>query len=291
MHTDRDGENSMVTWVFMGPRLRGGDNEFLDPDRAKSAPATGPCIWRAFALALLLVAMATASAGAAEPNWPALTGRVVDEAGLLSAQQRADLDSMLAQHEAATGDQIVVVTVNSLQGLSIEEYGVGLGRYWGIGQAGKNNGALLIVAPNEREVRIEVGYGLEGTLTDALASTIVQNEILPAFRAGRMGEGIVAGTTAILAALGGKYQPSEWAAAGGQSAGQGNVDFPDWGVPIVFFMLWLTIALLISRYKRRHGVPTRSLWLGGTGSSRSWGSGGFSGGGGSFGGGGSSGRW
>ena len=103
-------------------------------------------------------------------TFPRLTGRVVDEAGILDAATRAELTQKLADLEAKSTDQLVVVTLRSLQGTSIEDYGYQLGRAWQIGQKGKNNGVLLIVAPNERKVRIEVGYGLEGTLTDAITS-------------------------------------------------------------------------------------------------------------------------
>ena len=256
-------------------------------------------IWRGLWLALLLTAALTAHrAAAAEPNWPELTGRVVDEAGLLSGPQRTELETKLAQLETATGTQLVVVTVPSLQGLEIEEYGVGLGRHWGIGQVGKNNGAMLIVAPNERAVRIEVGYGLEGVLTDAISSSIIQTDILPAFRAGRMGDGIIAGTNSIVAALNGDYTPSKWAepaAEGPQSQPQDNeIPFPFWVVPLIFISFWAAIVILVTRARRRGGGLSGSRWtssssFGSFGSSSS--SGGFSGGGGSFGGGGSTGRW
>ncbi len=105
---------------------------------------------------------------------------------------------MLADHERATGEQVVVVTLASLQGYPIEDFGYQLGRHWGIGQKGKNTGALLIVAPNEHKVRIEVGYGLEGTLTDAISATIIQNYILPSFKRGDFNFGVLAGTTSML---------------------------------------------------------------------------------------------
>ena len=245
-------------------------------------------------LALLLTVGLALSvpARAAEPDWPALSGRVVDEAGLLSAEQRADLERSLAEHETAAGNQLVVVTVTSLQGLAIEDYGVGLGRHWGIGQAGKDNGALLIVAPNEREVRIEVGYGLEGTLTDAISSSIIQTVILPQFRAGRFDSGIVAGAAAILAALGGTYQPDQWEQATPQTASSSPWYFGPL-FPFLPFGVWFLIVLLIRHYARRHGYSSRGWSSGGgySGGSFSSSSGGFSGGGGSFGGGGSSGRW
>jgi uncharacterized protein len=226
---------------------------------------------------------------------------VVDAANLLTAQDRAGLDSRLATHEQQSGNQLVVVTVPSLDGETIEDYGVGLGRAWGIGRAGEDDGVLLIVAPNEREVRIEVGYGLEGTLTDALSSQIIQDEILPRFRSGDVSGGIVAGTDAILAALGGSYEAQPWSVAGGTVPSGGGLPIPDWVIPLLFFGVWLFIAFLIRRTRRRRGfrpgIGMGSPVIGGFGagsSSRGRGGfsgGGFRGGGGSFGGGGATGRW
>jgi uncharacterized membrane protein YgcG len=142
-------------------------------------------------------------------SFPALTGRVVDEAGLLTPAERQSLTDMLAAYEQKTTNQVVVVTLKSLQGTSIEDYGYQLGRHWGIGQKGKDNGALLIVAPNEHKVRIEVGYGLEGELTDAASKLIIENIIVPAFKSGRFGPGIVAGTGAILKVLSGDETGAE----------------------------------------------------------------------------------
>ncbi len=157
----------------------------------------------ASALLFLLLLILASSTIAAEPKFPALTGRVVDDAGVLSASTQNELTNMLAAHERATGQQVVVVTLDSLQGYTIEDFGYQLGRNWGIGQKGKNTGALLIVAPKEHKVRIEVGYGLEGTLTDATSRTIIENDILPSFKRGDFNAGIVAGTSSILKVLGG----------------------------------------------------------------------------------------
>src|SRR5690606_33601941 len=115
----------------------------------------------------------------------------------------------LQAHENASGNQLVVVTLPELGGYSIEEYGYQLGRHWGIGQKGEDNGVLLIVARDERKVRIEVGYGLEGTLTDALSSNIIHAVILPRFRQNDFNGGIAAGATAIIQALGGEYKLKE----------------------------------------------------------------------------------
>src|ERR1700759_2333135 len=131
----------------------------------------------------------TASAWAA-PTFPTLTGRVVDNANILSAQTKADLTDKLAALEAKTSRQLIVVTLPSLQGYEISDYGYQLGRTWGIGQAKLNNGVLLIIAPTEHRARIEVGYGLEPILTDALSEVIIQNTMLPNFRKGDYNTGV-----------------------------------------------------------------------------------------------------
>src|SRR5580698_2309503 len=138
----------------------------------------------------------------AAPTFPALTGRVVDNANVLSDATKSDLTQKLAALEAKTSRQLVVVTLPSLQGYDIADYGYQLGRAWGIGQAKLNNGALLIVAPSEHKVRVEVGYGLEPVLTDAFSSVILQTQVLPRFKAGDMEGGVVAGADAIISQLG-----------------------------------------------------------------------------------------
>jgi len=155
------------------------------------------------ALLAVLAAVAALALSASAQPLPALTGRVVDDAGMLSPGTRGILIRELAELEQKTTRQVVVVTIKSLEGRSIEDLGVRLGRAWGIGQKDKNNGVLLIVAPNERKVRIEVGYGLEGELTDAVAKLIIQESILPDFRQGNMVGGIVSGTEAIIKVLSG----------------------------------------------------------------------------------------
>ena len=132
---------------------------------------------------------------------PALTGRVVDQAGILSPAVKAELETALAAHENNTTNQVVVVTLESLNGANIEEYSLELGRRWGIGQKGKDNGVLLVVAPNDKQIRIEVGYGLEGILTDALSSNIINYYIIPEFKKGDIQNGIKIGTQKIIALL------------------------------------------------------------------------------------------
>jgi uncharacterized protein len=136
---------------------------------------------------------------------------VTDQAGVLSISAIKRLTDNAKAFEAETTTQVVVVTVNSLAGWTVERYGRWLGNTWGIGQTDANNGVVLLVAPNDRRVRIEVGRGLEGTLTDRTAQSIIDNEILPRFRDEDLQGGIVAGHQAILQALGGEYrEPTDW---------------------------------------------------------------------------------
>jgi len=148
----------------------------------------------------LLLALVWAPALAA-PTFPALTGRVVDEAHVLPADTQAALTAKLADLEQKTSRQLVVVTLPSLQGAAIEDFGYQLLRHWGIGQKGLNNGAILIVAPSEHQVRIEVGYGLEPVLTDALSSQILQRDAIPRFKAGDTPGGVTAATDSLIEQL------------------------------------------------------------------------------------------
>ncbi|MFL1706963.1 TPM domain-containing protein [Campylobacter sp. MOP7] len=147
---------------------------------------------------ILLLLTAFLSLFASEISFPNLTGRVVDEANILSSSVKENLTKILANHEANTTNQVVVVTLNSLQGRSLEEYSLELGRYWAIGQKDKDNGVLLVVAPNEKEIRIEVGYGLEGSLTDATSHEIIQRVIVPKFKDGNFEQGILDGVAKII---------------------------------------------------------------------------------------------
>lgn len=174
--------------------------------------------------------------GFAAPDFPTLTGRIVDNANLISDVAASQLEMILAGHEQRTSNQIVVVSLQSLQGYTIEDYGYQLGRHWGIGQKETNNGALLIVAPNERKVRIEVGYGLEGELTDALSHDIIQNTILPRFRQGNFEQGIIEGVEAILAVVDGTYAPA---------AGALPASGPEFDSNKLFILIILTAFLII----------------------------------------------
>lgn len=153
---------------------------------------------------ILALTIAVASLANAQ-SFPELSGRVVDQAQLLDAAQEASLSAQLAAHEAQSSNQIVVVTVPELDGYAIADYANRLGRAWQIGTGENDNGVLLVVAPNERKVRIEVGYGLEGALTDSLSSIIIQREILPRFRTNDYPGGISSGVGAIIKAVDGEY--------------------------------------------------------------------------------------
>lgn len=243
--------------------------------------------------ALLLVCLGIGPALAADPAFPALTGRVVDQAGLIEPAGEARLTAMLAAHEQKTRQQVVVATVSSLGGLPIEDYGYRLGRAWGIGERGRDTGAILLVAPQERAVRIEVGYGLEGLLTDAASRVIIDRDILPAFRSGSFEAGILAGTQAMLRTLGGDPAPDGEVWRSKQDAREDDRI----GLLPVLVVVLFVVVMMFSRGGRSLlgaiviGGLSRGGGFGGGFGGRGGSGGGFSGGGGSFGGGGSSGRW
>lgn len=256
-------------------------------------------------LLALLIALLVGVPAAAAPKFPALTGRIVDEANLFSADDRRALEAELQALEAKSSDQLVIFTARSLQGYEIEDFGYQLGRTWQIGQQGKDNGVVLIVAPNERKVRIEVGRGLEPQLTDAMSKLIIENAILPAFRRGDFAAGIKAGVRDIRDVLLGDPEAVK---ARARAAAKREAT-PAISPALIMLIIFIAMALLIvqvqarqtahpgrpDRRNRRYGTPVviPGSWGGGSGS---WGGsggsgGGFSGGGGSFGGGGASGSW
>lgn len=250
--------------------------------------ARGGATARSFAAAIAALLFSLVASYAAL-SFPALTGRVVDDAGILSSSTRERLTSLLAEHERQTKNQVVVVTLSSLHDTSIEQYGYQLGRAWGIGLKGKNNGALIIVSPNTHDVRIEVGYGLEGTLTDAQSKLIVENVMLPNFRKGDYDSGVLNGTITVLQALGG--QPSASVTeppVSDQQPDSGGGHIP---IIVIVIVLWLVFGRffwpLFFLGSLGGGWGRGGGFGGGFGGS----SGGFSGGGGSFGGGGASGHW
>jgi uncharacterized protein len=245
----------------------------------------------AFAVAVALFA---APANAAAPAFPALTGRVVDDAGVLSQDAQDRLTAMSAALEQKTGDQLVVATIKSLQGNDIATYGYQLGRYWKLGAKGKNNGILVTIAPNEHQVRIDVGYGLEGALTDAQSALIIENIVKPAFRRGDYDGGTLAASASILRVFGVDTKDVDTTLT---QAAQPHANDDTGGFPIVFvvIVIWLVFGRFLWPLLFLGGGG-RGGWGGGFGGG-SWGGGGgfggggFSGGGGSFGGGGASGSW
>jgi uncharacterized protein len=241
-------------------------------------------------LALPILALLLSVSWAA-PAFPPLSGRVVDEAHVLGPSARAKLDASLADLESKTSRQLVVVTLPSLQGYDIADYGYQLGRAWGIGQKSLNNGVLFIIAPNERKVRIEVGYGLEGVITDALSSVILQERVLPKFRAGNIEGGIVDGAQALIQQLSLDPSAAETAIAEAEQrrSAPDHDTFPSFLFALIAF--WIVMRMLSGS---RMGIGAALPWIilgGGRGRSGGGGGGGFSGGGGSFGGGGASGSW
>ncbi len=223
----------------------------------------------------------------AAPTFPPLGGRVVDQAGVLPARVEADLAAKLETLESQTGRQLVIVTVASLQGYEIEDYGYQLGRIWGIGEERKDTGVLFLIAPNERRVRIEVGYGLEPVLTDALSNAILQDKVLPRFANGEISDGIIAGADALMEQL---SLPPDQAKARVTKAASGAAETDPLSLVVVgFVMLWLVIGLIGTIRGRRTDIwfwPLFFIMRGGGGGKDV-----FRGRGGSFGGGGASGRW
>jgi uncharacterized protein len=242
------------------------------------------------AVALLWTGLAVFSA-----NFPALTSRIVDQANIIPAGTRGVIEPKLADLETKSGIQFVVATVASLEGQEIEPYANELFRFWNLGEKTKNNGVLLLVAPNERRVRIEVGYGLEGTLTDALSKVIITNAIAPRFKAGNFGDGIARGVDDIITAL--TTDSSEWQQRPSlRLDNQPSSDPINW--IIIAGLIALVTLLFVSPGFRWFmlNVVLNILLNSGRGSSfssggGSSGGGGFSGGGGSSGGGGASGSW
>ncbi len=262
------------------------------------------------ALLAICIALLGLTSAQAEPRFPALSGRIVDEAGLLSAADRSSLEQELKALEDKSTDQLVIYTTRSLQGYEIEDFGYRLGRTWAIGQKDKNNGVILIVAPNERKVRIEVGRGLEPQLTDLMTKLIIENAILPAFRRNDFSGGIKAGVHDIRDVMLGDAEAVKERArlAKKRSSGGGNnmaTTILILFILVAFAMVWMQSQQTASpnratgnrrAVRRRDGsiVPLPGGWGGSSGGWSGGGSsdgGGFSGGGGDFGGGGSSGSW
>lgn len=247
---------------------------------------------------IAIAALLWAVTGALALNFPALSGRVVDQANIIQPSTRSAIEQKLADLETKSGIQLVVATVSSLEGQDIEPYANELFRTWQLGEKSKNNGVLFLVAPNERRVRIEVGYGLEKTLTDALSKVIIVNAITPRFKTGDFSGGISRGVDDIITVL--TTDAAEWQER--PSLRLDNQQTPD---PASWLLLAGLIALItmliVSRTFRWLFFNTLLNILVSSGGSRGGGGfssgggysggGGFSGGGGSSGGGGASGSW
>jgi uncharacterized protein len=276
--------------------------------------ARPPRVWLLLAALLAMLAPAPAAAQAT----PRLTGRVVDNANLIPPAHEEAMTRRLEALEQATSRQLVVVTVPSLGGETIEDYGFQLGESWKIGGREADNGAILLVALQDRKVRIEVGDGLEPILTDAMSGIIIRRDITPRFRAGDYAGGINAGVNAIIAQMSAPPEVAERQAVEAAQQ-QREVRRSSGGGSSMFGMIfWVVILVFVigslarrGRRGRRYGTRRRGWgaspvliwggdwggggggWSGGGGgwSGGGGGFGGFSGGGGSFGGGGASGSW
>ena len=256
--------------------------------------ASGLSRWLTFLGLWLALVFAPVAAFAEAMTFPDLTGHVVDQANVLPVDTRQALEQKLVALEEKSGIQFVVATLSSLQGQEVEPYANELFRHWALGEKTKNNGVLLVVAPKEKKVRIEVGYGLEGTLTDALSKIVIVNAIAPRFKAGDFPGGITRGVDDVITIL--TTDSSEWTRKlQVRTDDQDNVIngiLPFLIVALVIFIIWR------SKGGGRGGggpfiVLPGSGWTSGGGSSRGGGGdgGGFFGGGGSSGGGGASGDW
>jgi uncharacterized protein len=217
---------------------------------------------------------------------PPLKGRVNDYAGMLSSYTKQQLDGILRDIEQTDSTQIVVLTIRSLEGEVLEEFSIKVAEQWKIGQKGFDNGAILLIAKKDRKIRIEVGYGLEGSLTDLMAGQIIRNVIMPQFKAGNFDQGVLDGVQAMIGVVRGEYQAPEKVPSRRSTKVKGTHP--------VFFIFWPIVVLFIILGKLRRilgfGHSHRSGWSGGLGGG-GFSSGGFSGGGGGFGGGGASGGW
>ena len=251
------------------------------------------------ALAALAALFAWAALALAAPAFPELTGRIVDAANVIPQATRAALEPKLEELETKSGIQLVVATVRSLDAQAIEPYANELFRHWKLGEATQNNGVLLLVAPNERKVRIEVGYGLEGTLTDALSKIVIANAIAPRFKAGDFGGGVERGVEDVITIL--TTDAAEWQTRPKVREEASVLDqiLPLLIFGLVIFIVWRSMAGPRSRgpwgASTRGGpvifLPSGGSGWGNGGGGGSFGGGGFSGGGGSSGGGGASGDW
>ncbi len=244
-------------------------------------------------MATILLSLLCAGVAAFAVNYPALTGRIVDQANIIPAATRNTIEPKLADLEAKSGIQLVVATITSLDGQEIEPYANELFRTWKLGEKDKNNGVLLLVAPNEHRVRIEVGYGLEGTLTDALSKVIITNAMTPRFKTGDFGGGIARGVDDIITVL--TTDSAEWQQRPSLRLDNTQTSDPTNWILILLLIVFGTLFIGWPGFPLvclEHGAECspQFRWV-----AQQWRllerGGGFSGGGGSSGGGGASGSW
>ena len=257
----------------------------------------------------LLIATLLLPTAAQAQNFPALTGPVVDAANILPPESEARLTQKLVGLKAQSQREVTVVTLASLEGYDIADYGNRLLRHWQLGDKARNDGAILIIAPNERKLRVEVGYGLEPVLTDGLSFLIINRQIVPKFKAGDMPAGIEAGTDAIIQQLTLPADQAQQIAAKADAnarSASGNIQ-PEFFIWLIIFVLFFVLPMMRrlsggKRYRRGSGIGSVIVWevlsaaaRSGGSSGGGWGGGGggggWGGGGGSGGGGGASGSW
>jgi uncharacterized protein len=247
---------------------------------------------RGLPLAAVAAALLWLAVAAVAQTFPALSGRIVDQANVISTAARQTIEPKLADLETKSGIQLVVATVNSLEGQEIEPYANALFRNWKLGEKAKNNGVLLLVAPKERRVRIEVGYGLEGPLTDALGKVIITNAITPRLKAGDFSDGISRGVDDIITVL--TTDASDWEKRPSLRLDNQPASDPVNWILILVIVVVVVLLIVSPGFRWFFFNVVLNILINSALSGRSGGSsggGGFSGGGGSSGGGGASGSW
>lgn len=232
----------------------------------------------------LVLAVSVFVPQSASAQYPDIQGRVNDFAGVLDPTTASELEKKLEQYDNETSNEIAVAIVPDMEGIDIDTYRNELFEKWELGKKDLDNGVLLVVAMDEQDIGIEVGYGLEGSLTDATAGSIIRNEIAPYFKEDNYDVGVTAGVDAIIAATQGEYVAQDYEGDSGNAG--------EWVGWLIFLGIMVVFIVLgnISR-RKRGGKGGSSWWIGGAGGGFSGGGGGFSGGGGGSGGGGASGGW
>ncbi len=308
----------LVVAVFMGQKGASAPHQTLAQTAPRPAMGQVGQVVQPAGPSVIVPSTAATSLPNSSLKFPALTGPIVDQANVIPDDEEARLAQKLLALKQQTNRELQVVTLASLDGNDIADYGYQLGRAWGLGTKARGNAAILIVAPTERRMRIEIGYELEGTLTDGLSSLIIGNVITPRFKAGDLPGGIEAGTDALIAQL---QLPPDQAAqvaaqanarqAAAQKAARNQFDPASliWiGFVLLFFILPMLRRMRGGKNYRSSGLGQIVMWSvldgmtrGGGGGGSSWGGGGGGGGGGGsswgggggggFGGGGASGSW